>query len=87
MITNLKIVSVDTSVCRCCIMGLQWSVPGDDMELTFQAGPTGQIVYPLKDHQKVAIMRNVEKMLVEALQDPHEVGPLLRALVLGRYTD
>lgn len=52
-----------------------------------QAGPTGQIVYPLKDHQKVAIMRNVEKMLVEALQDPHEVGPLLRALVLGRYTD
>lgn len=52
-----------------------------------QAGPTGQIVYPLKDHQKVAIMRNVEKMLVEALQDPNEVGPLLRALVLGRYTD
>jgi hypothetical protein len=56
-------------------------------ETWFQAGPTGQIVYPLKDHQKVAIMRNVEKMLVEALQDPHEVGPLLRALVLGRYTD
>ncbi|KDR18274.1 hypoxia-inducible factor 1-alpha inhibitor-like [Zootermopsis nevadensis] len=53
----------------------------------YKAGPTGQIVYPLKDHQKVAIMRNVEKMLVEALQDPHEVGPLLRALVLGRYTD
>lgn len=52
-----------------------------------QAGPTGQIVYPLKDHQKVAIMRNVEKMLLEALQDPHEVGPLLRALVLGRYTE
>ncbi|PSN40687.1 Hypoxia-inducible factor 1-alpha inhibitor [Blattella germanica] len=53
----------------------------------YKAGPTGQIVYPLKDHQKVAIMRNVEKMLVEALQDPQEVGPLLRALVLGRYTD
>jgi hypoxia-inducible factor 1-alpha inhibitor (HIF hydroxylase) len=68
-------------------MGLQLSATGNYMELTFQAGPTGQIVYPLKDHQKVAIMRNVEKMLVEALQDPHEVGPLLRALVLGRYTD
>jgi len=53
----------------------------------YKAGPTGQIVYPLKDHQKVAIMRNVEKMLLEALQDPHEVGPLLRALVLGRYTE
>ncbi|KAK7862279.1 hypothetical protein R5R35_006647 [Gryllus longicercus] len=52
----------------------------------YKAGPTGQIVYPLQGHQKVAIMRNVEKMLVEALQDPQELGPLLRALVLGRYT-
>lgn len=32
-------------------------------------------------------MRNIEKMLLEALQDPREVGPLLRALVLGRYTE
>lgn len=52
----------------------------------FKAGPTGEIVYPLKGHQKVAIMRNVEKMLLEALQDPKEVGPLLNTLVLGRYT-
>lgn len=53
----------------------------------YKTGPTGQIVYPLQGHQKVAIMRNVEKMLLEALQNPQEVGPLLRALVLGRYTD
>lgn len=32
-------------------------------------------------------MRNVEKMLQEALQDPKEVGSLLRALTLGRYTE
>ncbi|XP_071455376.1 hypoxia-inducible factor 1-alpha inhibitor-like [Hetaerina americana] len=52
----------------------------------YKAGPMGQITYPLKGHQKVAIMRNVEKMLLEALQDSNQVGPLLRALVLGRYT-
>ncbi|XP_063237631.1 hypoxia-inducible factor 1-alpha inhibitor-like isoform X2 [Bacillus rossius redtenbacheri] len=53
----------------------------------YKAGPTGSVTYPLKDHQKVAIMRNVEKMLVEALHDQEQVGPLLRALVLGRYTE
>lgn len=53
----------------------------------FQGTPTGTISYPLKPHQKVAIIRNVEKMLNDALADPREVGPLLRALVLGRYTD
>lgn len=31
-------------------------------------------------------MRNVEKMLLEALKEPAEVGPLLRSLVIGRYT-
>lgn len=62
---------------------------GPTVSITFwyKAGPTGQISYPLKDHQKVAIMRNIEKMLLEALQDPAEVGPLMRALVLGRYTE
>lgn len=62
---------------------------GPTISITFwyKAGPTGQISYPLKDHQKVAIMRNIEKMLLEALQDSREVGPLLRALVLGRYTE
>lgn len=53
----------------------------------YKAGPTGPITYPLKSHQKVAIMRNVEKMVVDALADPREVGPLFRALVLGRYTE
>uniref|UniRef100_A0A1B6C8Y2 Hypoxia-inducible factor 1-alpha inhibitor n=1 Tax=Clastoptera arizonana TaxID=38151 RepID=A0A1B6C8Y2_9HEMI len=53
----------------------------------YKDGPTGQITYPLKGHQKVAIMRNIEKMLAEALHDPKEVGPLLRTLVLGRYID
>ncbi|KAF4519900.1 hypothetical protein B566_EDAN008276 [Ephemera danica] len=50
------------------------------------AAPPPPISYPLLGHQKIAIMRNVEKMLAEALQDQKEVGPLLRALVLGRYT-
>lgn len=30
-------------------------------------------------------MRNVEKMLAEALQDPNEVGTMLKTIVLGRY--
>ncbi|CAH0546820.1 unnamed protein product [Brassicogethes aeneus] len=52
----------------------------------FKGGPTN-IEYPLNDHQKVSIMRNIEKMLVEVLQDPKEVGPLLRTMVLGRFTE
>lgn len=52
----------------------------------YKSGAVGKIDYPLRPEQKVAILRNVEKMLVEALQNPEEVGPLLRALVLGRYT-
>ncbi|CAG9829537.1 unnamed protein product [Diabrotica balteata] len=52
----------------------------------YKGGPTN-LEYPLQDHQKVSIMRNVEKMLLEVLQDPNEVGPLLRTMVLGRYTD
>ncbi|XKL68822.1 hypothetical protein PGB90_006591 [Kerria lacca] len=51
----------------------------------YKAGPTGQIVYPLKDYQKVAIMRNVEKMLNDALRDSTEVGTLLKTIVDGRY--
>ncbi|EEB16154.1 Hypoxia-inducible factor 1 alpha inhibitor, putative [Pediculus humanus corporis] len=53
----------------------------------YKAGPTGPITYPLKSRQKVAIMRNVEKMVINALADPREVGPLFRALVLGRYAE
>lgn len=40
----------------------------------FQGAPTPKrIEYPLRAHQKVAIMRNIEKMLGEALGNPHEV--------------
>jgi hypothetical protein len=46
------------------------------MSLTFwyKGGPVpSKITYPLNDQQKVAITRNIEKMLNEALQDPAEV--------------
>lgn len=52
-----------------------------------KAARTEQVVYPLKDYQKVAIMRNVEKMLGEALRDTNEIGPLLRTIVDGRFED
>lgn len=52
----------------------------------FQAGTVEKIEYPLLDHQKMVIMRNVEKMLAEALHDPSEVGIMLKSIVLGRYT-
>jgi len=45
------------------------------------------ISYPLKDHQKIAILRNVEKMMHDVLQDPKDVGYALRSMVLGRYTE
>ncbi|KAE8740905.1 hypothetical protein FOCC_FOCC013573 [Frankliniella occidentalis] len=51
----------------------------------YKAGPVGQVEYPIKGYQKVAIMRNVEKMLAEAMQDPEEVGALLRTMVQGRF--
>ncbi|XP_047487704.1 hypoxia-inducible factor 1-alpha inhibitor-like [Penaeus chinensis] len=52
----------------------------------YKGGPTERVEHPLKPQQKLAVMRNIEKMLLEALKDPAEVGPLLRALVIGRYT-
>lgn len=52
-----------------------------------QSKPNGAVTYPLNGSQKLAIMRNVEKMLVETLRDPDEVGPLLSNLTLGRYHD
>ena len=40
----------------------------------FQAGPTpSQINYPLTAQQKVAVMRNIERMLGEALGDHRQV--------------
>lgn len=52
----------------------------------YKGGPVS-VSYPLKGHQKVAVMRNVEKMLLDVLQDTKEIPPLLRAMVLGRYTE
>ncbi|XP_073452690.1 hypoxia-inducible factor 1-alpha inhibitor [Aquarana catesbeiana] len=52
----------------------------------YKGAPTPKrIEYPLKAHQKVAIMRNIEKMLGEALGSPQEVGPLLNTMINGRY--
>lgn len=45
----------------------------------------GKIEYPLQGYQKMVIMRNVEKMLAEALHDPNEVGTMLKTIVCGRY--
>lgn len=42
----------------------------------FQSAPTGKIEYPLKPQQKVAIMRNIEKMITEALNQTEEVSEL-----------
>ena len=40
----------------------------------FQAGPTpSQIKHPLTAQQKVAVMRNIERMLGEALGDHRQV--------------
>lgn len=52
----------------------------------FKAESVEKIEYPLLDHHKIVIMRNVEKMLAEALHDPSEVGTMLKTIVLGRYT-
>lgn len=52
----------------------------------YKGGPVS-VSYPLKGHQKVAVMRNVEKMLLDVLQDTKEIPPLLCAMVLGRYTE
>eukprot|EP00731_Ephydatia_muelleri_P017553 Em0010g651a len=47
----------------------------------YKSGPLpNTIEYPLNGQQKTAIMRNIEKMLIEALKDPKEFetsGPLL----------
>ncbi|XP_066250308.1 hypoxia-inducible factor 1-alpha inhibitor-like [Euwallacea similis] len=60
--------------------------PTVSVNFWYKGGPTS-LEYPLKDYQKISITRNVEKMLLEVLQDPREVGPLLRSMVLGRYTE
>lgn len=48
-----------------------------------QGGPIpNKITYPLNAQQKVAITRNIEKMLNEALQDPSEVSTWSLLIVL-----
>ena len=50
----------------------------------FQSAPTGKIDYPLKPQQKVAMMRNIEKMITEALNSHEEVGTELLCLSILR---
>ncbi len=51
----------------------------------FQAAPTGEVIYPLKAHQKMAIMRNIEKMITEALNNHEEVIGSSALLLNQRY--
>lgn len=44
------------------------------------------VKYPLKDDQKVSMMRNVEKMISAALKNNDEVPEFFESLTLGRYT-
>lgn len=52
----------------------------------YKASPVGQIARPLKPHQKMAVMRNIEKMILEALGNDDELAPFMESMVLGRYT-
>ncbi|CAI8026313.1 Hypoxia-inducible factor 1-alpha inhibitor [Geodia barretti] len=52
----------------------------------FKSGPVpSKINYPLNEQQKVAITRNIEKMLNEALQDPAEVLLFLLPVTCGMW--
>ncbi|KJE91396.1 hypoxia-inducible factor 1 [Capsaspora owczarzaki ATCC 30864] len=51
----------------------------------YLVGPP-EIAHPLTYQQKISVMRNIEKMLGEALGDPTQLSSLLSDLVLGRYT-
>ncbi|XP_033643866.1 hypoxia-inducible factor 1-alpha inhibitor-like [Asterias rubens] len=63
---------------------------GETISVTFwyKTTPISKTIsYPLSAQQKVCIMRNIEKMLGDALKDPEEIGSLLHTLVQGRYED
>lgn len=52
----------------------------------YRAGPTPkEITWPLSVEQKVAVTRNIEKMLHDALKNSEEVRQVLRMIVDGRY--
>ncbi|XP_033124558.1 hypoxia-inducible factor 1-alpha inhibitor-like [Anneissia japonica] len=60
--------------------------PTISVNFWYRAAMTPKVIdYPLKDVQKVSIMRNIEKMLAEALKDTTEIGPLLHMMVDGRF--
>eukprot|EP00731_Ephydatia_muelleri_P017582 Em0010g680a len=53
----------------------------------YKSGPLpNTIEYPLNGQQKTAIMRNIEKMLIEALKDPKELNPSAAAGGSGTKT-
>uniref|UniRef100_A0A2P2I6F5 Hypoxia-inducible factor 1-alpha inhibitor n=2 Tax=Hirondellea gigas TaxID=1518452 RepID=A0A2P2I6F5_9CRUS len=52
----------------------------------YKGASTDMVIYPLLDRQKVAIMRNIEKMIMDALKKPTEVDQFFQSLILGRYT-
>lgn len=41
--------------------------------------------YPLQARQKIAMVRNIEKMLLEALQDQTDLKEILHWIVDGRF--
>ncbi|XP_060552574.1 hypoxia-inducible factor 1-alpha inhibitor-like [Ruditapes philippinarum] len=45
-----------------------------------------KVEHPLSAQQKMAMTRNIEKMILQALDDPEEVPSFMQMLVLGRYT-
>ncbi|XP_062507617.1 hypoxia-inducible factor 1-alpha inhibitor-like [Corticium candelabrum] len=52
----------------------------------YRSGPTPQeITWPLSVEQKIAVTRNIEKMLHDALKNTEEVRELLHMIVDGRY--
>lgn len=66
---------------------LSHSGPATSITFWYKAAAVGQIVRPLKPHQKMAIMRNIEKMVLEALGSEDEVVPFMETMVLGRYSE
>ena len=44
-----------------------------------------EVKLPLSAKQKVSMMRNIEKMVQEALREPSEIDEVLCNIVHGRY--
>ena len=42
--------------------------------ICFQSAPNSKVEYPLKPVQKIAMMRNIEKMISDALNNYDEVS-------------